>query len=48
MREVARVSTPISDEELQRFVTVAESIYGPDLAAQGDQKWLTLYAPSNV
>jgi len=45
MREVARVSTPISDADLEQFVAWAETTFGDDLVAHGDAHWLTLYAP---
>jgi hypothetical protein len=46
MREVARVSTSLSDEELAQFLSWAEATYGSGLAAQGGGEWLTIYAPS--
>ena len=46
MREVARVSTSLSDEDLAQFLSWAVATYGSGLAAQGGGEWLTIYAPS--
>lgn len=45
--EVARVAAGplLVDERLGPLLAWAEATYGPGLAARGDGRWLTLYAP---
>ena len=41
--EVARVRTPLSEDQLAALTAWAEAAYGPDLVAVGSQEWLVLY-----
>jgi hypothetical protein len=45
MHEVARVSSPITDEDLELFLNWAEATFGEGSAAHGDGTWITIYAP---